>query len=140
MKTLIVLCLAAVLFSGCAAFNKIVTNNELISQLAVESATARVLHGHPEWTARAIQLTDAAVKIIDANAAVQIADLEAYVRANINWKGLLPEEQAVLSALITQVRQNLEDSFRAHNIGDPLKQNVVVREVLTWINETAKRQ
>lgn len=136
----LIISLTALTFSGCAAFNKLVTNNALISQLAVEAATARVIHEHPAWKSETVRITDRAVSVIDGKVVTDLASLEAYVKGQIKWDKLLPEEQAIVSVLISQVRQNLEDSFRAHNVKVPSEQLVGVRQVMVWINEAAKRQ
>ena len=139
-KLLLVGLIVLSLVTGCATFNKIVTNNELMSQLAVEAATARVIHDHPSWKASAVNITGHAIAAIDAKTTVSLADVESYVKAHVPWDKLQPEEQALVSVLITQVRQNLEDSFRAHGVELPESQLIAIREVLTWINETAARQ
>jgi hypothetical protein len=117
----------------------LVTNNELISQLAVEAATARVLNENPSWRNTTIGITDAAVRAISINEIVSIGDLENYVRDRVKWYNLSPEEQALVSVLITQTRQNLEDSFRAQKVTNPLNEMVEVNKVMKWINATAKR-
>lgn len=144
MKKIIVFAIvsfaAFAVLSGCAAFNKMVTNDALITQLAVESATARVIHEHPTWKLNAVNVTGAAIVLIDSSATVQIKDVEKFVRANIPWNNLLPEEQAILSALITQTTNNLNDSFRSQGVVDPGKQMVEVKQVLQWIHDAANRQ
>lgn len=135
----VVLVLVIALSLGCATFNKLVTNNELISQLAVEAATARVLNENPSWRNTTIGISEGAVKAIEASAIVSIGDLENYVRDRVKWYNLSPEEQALVSVLISQTRQNLEDSFRAQKVTNPLNEMIEVKKVMKWINETAKR-
>lgn len=134
---LVVLTLA---LAGCATFNRIVTNNELTVQLATEAATARVIHEHPSWKAQTVSIIGDAIGLIDSSALVQLDSVEAYVKDHIPWNKLMPEEQALVSILITQVRKNIEDTFRARAVTDPLQQMVEVRKVLGWINDAARRQ
>lgn len=134
---LIILLLA---LSGCAAFNNLVKNNELAMQLATEAATARVIHEHPAWKAPAVKITADAMTLIDSGAVVELSAVETYVKGSVNWGSMLPEEQALVSALITQVRVNLEDSFHAQGIVDAAKQMVEVRKTLGWMNAAAGRQ
>jgi hypothetical protein len=136
----LMLALITVVGIGCATFNSVVTNDALISQLAVEAATARVLTEHPQWKKSTIEITSGAAAAIEASAAVSLRDVEAYVRDRIKWYNLTPEEQALLSVLITKVRTNLEDSFRAKGIEEPDREMVAVRQVLIWIHDAAKRQ
>jgi len=134
--------------SGCATFNRMVTNDALVSQLAVEAATARVLHEHPNWKATTVKITEGAMAVIDKKVVTDLASLESYVKDQINWSRLVPEEQALVSTLISQVRQNIEDSYRAREgsadgsvIADGEQTRLIaVHQVLEWINETAKRQ
>lgn len=141
MKKFVLIILAfAVLVTGCATFNNMVKNDALISQLAVESATARVINDHPLWKDKAIEIVDAAINAIDSRSVVELGILESYVRSRVSWSRLLPEEQALVSALISQTRKNLEDSFLARGIDDPGLELVEVRQVLVWIRDTAKRQ
>ena len=130
----------AVVFYGCNTFNRIVKNEALVSQLAVEAATARVLHDKPTWKNDAIRITGNALTFIDGNASVNLASVEAYVKGMVNWSRLVPEEQALVSVLISEVVHNLEDSFRAEHVIEPAAQMIQVRQVVLWINEAAKRQ
>ena len=137
---IISLVLIALAFTGCAAFNKLVTNNELTMQLATEAATARIIHEHPFWKNQVVTITADAMAFIGTSTEIQLGDVEEYVKGKIAWGRMLPEEQAVVSVLITQVRKNLEDNFRAQSIENPLAQMIEVRKVLGWINAAAKRQ
>lgn len=134
---LIILLLA---LSGCAAFNSLVKNNELTMQLATEAATARVIHEHPEWKTQTVRITADAMSLIDTGAVVELVAVETYIKGQINWVAMLPEEQALVSTLITQVRANLESSFLADGIIDPGLQLVEVRKTLGWMNAAAGRQ
>lgn len=126
--------------SGCATFNNMVKNDALISQLAVEAATARVLHDHPTWKTATIRITGGAISLIDGKMQADLASVEGYVKEHVDWSRMMPEEQALVSVLISQVVQNLSDSFRAESIVKPEEQMVYVRQVLLWINLAAKRQ
>lgn len=135
-----VLCLAIGVSQSCATFNKIVTNDALVSQLATEAATARILSEHPEWKEATITITGDAIKAIDSKVTVDLASVESYVSSHINWSLLMPEEQALVNVLIGQVSKNLEDAFRSQNITNPAAQLVEVRQVLIWIKSAAERQ
>jgi len=126
-------------FTGCA-FNKLVNEHSFTMQLSVEAATARVLHEHPTWTKQVIAITESAIMVIDAKTVVDLQSVETYIKGRINWGKMMPEEQALVSALISEVRRGLEDSARAKNITTPELQLVEVRQVLIWINDTAKRR
>jgi hypothetical protein len=126
--------------SGCAAFNNLVKNDALISQLAVEASTARVIHEHPDWQVDAVRITDSAISVIDGNVASDLASIGGYIESQVHWESMLPEEQAIVGTLIAHARQNLEDSFRANGVMKPAEQMVQVRQVLQWINQAARRQ
>ena len=138
--TALVLLILALVFSGCNTFNRIVKNEALVSQLAVERATARVLHKHPEWRESIIKITGNATSLIDSDAEINLASVEEYVKGMVNWSRLMPKEQEIVEEIIAEVVKNLEDSFRAEHITEPLAQMVQVRQVLVWIRSAAERQ
>lgn len=140
MKKFILALLVVVLATGCATFNKVVMNDELMSQLSVEASTARVLHEHPDWKNGTIAITERATKAIDSKIVVSLEDLESFIRNQVSWYYMIPEEQALVSTLITQVRKDLESSFLARGVSNPSSKMVEVRKVIQWINETARRQ
>jgi hypothetical protein len=140
MKNIAIVIVIALAFSGCTAFNNMVKNDALISQLAVEAATARVIHEHPKWKASVVRITDNAIATIDGKVVSDLASIESYVSEQINWARLLPEEQAIVNTLIAHVRINLEDSFRANGVVKPDEQMVQVRQVLQWVSAAVKRQ
>ena len=139
---LIIITLILVLFSGCASFKRLVNENEFTMQLATEAATARVLHDRPLWVWQTITITNNAMAMIDAKQFVELGDVETYVKSRMHWDTMMPEEQALVSVLISQVRRNIEDTLRARakNITDTGTQLVEVRKVLEWINAVAKRR
>jgi hypothetical protein len=136
----IMLAIFALSMSGCATFNRIVTNNELVAQLAVEAATARVIHEHPSWKDATVKITEVVISAIDSKAVVDLASAEVSIKDHIKWSVLVPEEQALVSALISQTVKNLTDSFNARGINDDSSKMVHIRQVLVWWNESAKRQ
>jgi len=140
VKKLILIVLVVSLIVGCATFNKIVTNNELVMQLATEATTARVIHEHPEWKKPAIEITAGVITAIDARTVVNLEDIEAIVKSRIKWSVLLPEEQALLSTLISEARRGIENSLRSQGNKQPEMELIEVRKLLVWINEAAKRQ
>ena len=136
---IVVLCILALELNGCASFNKLVTNNELVTQLAVEAATARVLHERPDWTGTTITITNDAISLINKSTVIALSQVEDYVSSEISWKNLTPEEQILVSVLLSTVTKNIEDSFRAQAITNPSAQMIEVKNVLGYINDTAKR-
>lgn len=135
----IILALVVSMFvAGCSTF-ALVNQHQFAAQVAVEAATARVLHQHPEWKPGAVSITGAAMEAIDRNVLVDLESLDGYVRSKIDWIRFLPEEQALLSALISEARRNIEDDLRAKNIKQPELQLIEVRKMLSWIHDTAAR-
>lgn len=138
-KAIVFLAVALAVLAGCASFNRLVATDSLVSQLAVEAAVARVVHEHPSWAPAAKSITGGALQAIDAKVTLDLASVEAYVKGYVKWEALLPEEQAVVSALISGVVANLEDSFRARGVVDPAAQLVEVRQVVQWVHDAASR-
>lgn len=126
--------------TGCATFNRLVTNHSLITMLAVERGTAKVLHDHPEWQASVVRITEKALLVIDDKAVTDLLGLELYIKSQINWTRLLPGEQEAVNQLIAEVRQELVESFLARNIENPLQQMVEVAQVMTWIHDAAEHK
>jgi hypothetical protein len=136
----VVICMmVAAMLSGCTAFNNLVKNDALITQLAVEAATARTLHEHPQWRAATIRISNDVISVIDGEVVSDLASIEGYVIDQIEWSKMVPEEQALVSVLIGQVRKNLEDSFRANGVKLPEEQLVSVRQLFEWIRAAARR-
>ena len=126
------------MFSGCATFNKIVTNDALIMQLAVQDATAHVITKHPEWKQQITNISQSGMDAIDSKTVITLSAVESYVNGKINTASMTPEDQALVSVLLTTVEGNLSDSFNAHGVTNPASQLVEVRQVLEWINNQAK--
>lgn len=124
---------------GCASFNRMVKNNELVSQLAWEAATGRVLYEHPEWTSRTVAITDALLVLIDSKSMTSIDGVMPYVMDRVPWQKLQPEEQAALSAILSEGQRELRAMVSTKNITGSDQEMVGVRQVIVWINETAKR-
>jgi hypothetical protein len=135
------LCIAliavALASAGCATFNRLVQNDALLMQLSTQAATARVLHEHPGWRDDVIDVTSASMAVIDAKVVVDLQSVETFVKGKIDWTAMRPEEQALVTALMSEVRKNIEDSLRAKSIKQPELQLVEVRTFLGWIRETA---
>ena len=126
------------LATGCAKIGRFMNENEALSQITVEAATAHVLYEHPNWKKGTARITAGAMAIIDGKLEMDLASIDTFVRSEINWSRLTPEEQVLVSTLITQVRVDLRDSFLARGL-KPDEQLVVVKQVLGWINGVATR-
>lgn len=142
MKSHIALLLFVVVFvvSGCASIKRLVNDQGLAAQLAVEAATARVLDRHPSWTGQTIVITGEAMRMIAAGTVMDLRSVEAHIKARIRWQSMLPEEQALVSALISAAVDDLDKMFRERGVDKPELRLVEVNKVLGWINETAKRR
>ena len=86
------------------------------SQLVVAAATAQVLHDHPGWKDQAMTITEAAISAIDNKEVVQIGEVEDFILGRISYSSLLPEERALVSVIISRLKQNFEDSLVSQNI------------------------
>jgi len=138
-KIIFVALITAFLVSGCSWFNRLVNEHEFTMQLAVEEAAARVLHAHPGWKSETVNISRMAIIVIDAKDVSDLGSVEEFIKSKIKWQSMLPEEQALVSVLITEVRKNIEDSLRAKGIINPGKQLIEVRKVMEWINAAASR-
>lgn len=138
MKSIITVLAMVFMFSSCATFNKLVTNDALIMQLAVQDATAHVIAKHPEWKQQIANISQSGMDAIDSKTVITLSAVESYVKGKINTAAMTPEDQALVSVLLTTVEGNLSDSFNAHGVTDPASQLVEVRQVLEWINNQAK--
>ena len=124
--------------ASCATFNKVVTNEALVSELATRAAISRVLYEHPDWQAKVIDMTNLAIGAIDSKTLVSVNAVVTYVEGQINWAGLLPEEQVLVKTVIGRIQTNLADNFAATGVEKPEQQLVAVRQVLVWANDQAK--
>jgi hypothetical protein len=122
-------------FSGCATIG----DNELVTELAVEAATAKVLHEHPEWRDKTLLITSAAAEAIDGQVVADLAGVESCVKERINWTELSPEEQALVNVLISEVLRDIEKAFSTQGVKEPAERMIKVKQVLEWVNRAAQR-
>jgi hypothetical protein len=139
MKNLLgILVMVTLLFPlvGCSGFFNTVNNNP-IAELVVRATTARTLSEHPDWAEKTFLITKEAIKMINTDKNVTVGGLKEFVIAEIEWDGLLPEEQALLVVLIDRSAENLGIKFAEQEVGSSQEKLIPVREFLVWINETA---
>jgi hypothetical protein len=126
---------ALVLATGCslAKFKQ----NEPLIQLSVQAATARVLHEKPEWVEDTLRITEEAMRFIDGQEMVDVGKLAEYVKAQVPWDKMIPEEQALVSTLMAVVQADIEKALAGKGVRVPEEEKVVVSKVLGWVRDMA---
>jgi len=136
MMPAIAIIMTGIMFmAGCANFKAQL--NDPLAEVVVRATTARVLAEHPTWTDRAVSITGSVLAVIEGDPLTSLDALEQEVVKQINWDKLLPEEQALLQVLISQVVEALEQRLAEEGLSDPGQYMMPVRQVLLWINQTA---
>jgi hypothetical protein len=137
MKYIAILLSSVILMTGCAKINKVVTENEVIAELAVIAATSRVLTNNPQWTDRTVKITGVAISLIEKDKLLDMVDLQSFILNEIQWSTLTAEETAILMTLIDAAIARIEASLEKAG-KNPAKELLVAEKVLGWINMTAK--
>lgn len=128
------LCLA-LLAAGCAGKS---VQNQLLLELTVRAATSRVLHERPAWRPEVVRIAAGASLLLSGDETTTLGGLEEYVVAEVPWGQMLPEEQALARTSIGLIRATVEDHLRERGVEDPGERLVRVRQVLGWIEDTAR--
>jgi hypothetical protein len=132
--------LVAAVMSACSLFKPQAPQDELVLQLAVQSAAAEVFQKHPNWKMPAQEIMDVAIKAIDAKTVLDLGSTAAYVKSKIPMEKLFPPEQALVSVLVDTIVANIKADLAKRNVRNPAEQLVEVRKVLVWISDMAKIQ
>lgn len=123
------------LLAGCslAKFNE----NKPLIQLTVQAATARVLHERPAWKDNVEKISAQAMAYVNGTDEVSVDGLAEYVKAQIPWNEMLPEEQAVAVTLLGVVQSEIERALAGRGVRTPGDTKVVVGEIVGWIHGIA---
>jgi hypothetical protein len=135
---LLLLMSSTVSMQGCAITTALIDDHTLIAELAVRAATGRVLEEHPDWTEQTYHITGDAIQLLSDDDTTSLAGLQQFVVEKIPWDKMTPEEQALLTTLITAVRLQVEQSLADRGVIAPGETTIRAAMVLTWINQTAK--
>ena len=135
MKFFIPVLLCFALLAGCS-LTKFNENKPLI-QLTVQAATARVLHERPNWKDDVEKISAQAMAYVNGTDEVSVAGLADYVKAQIPWDDMLPEEQAVAVTLLDVVQSEIERALAERGVKSPGETKVIVGEIVGWIHGIA---
>lgn len=110
------------------------------ARLAVKAGTLRAIEAAPvdERSERAqaiVRIAETATGHVQSDAETTIAAVESRVREEIDWKSLEVSEQLLVDALVTAIRERLEE-----RVGDGLlseEDRLRIRSVLDWVIEAA---
>lgn len=125
--------MAMVLFSGCS----FVEDNPNTARLTTQYATAKVIGGDSERAARIVEITSQIKLTIAEDTSATIAALNTYVRGEIRWEKLEPEDTILIDAVLSNAVARLEEEVSA-GLLDP-GQRIQLTTFLTWIEEVAAR-
>ncbi|MBE0598332.1 MAG: hypothetical protein IH614_13775, partial [Desulfuromonadales bacterium] len=93
--------------SGCSLL-RAAEERPVLTELAVRAATGRVLEERPKWVEPTERITADAIRLLQGDDPVGLADLESYVLGQIPWQRLTPEETEILRVLVRAVREEIE--------------------------------
>lgn len=115
-----------------------VLESEIGRQVVVRAVIGRVLTQKPEWVEPTYVIMTDAIALVDDDVLVTLDNLTTYVISKIPMEGLTFEEKDLISLLITETTSELRKKFVEDGVTDPSAQLMEVRQVLTWIRQTAE--
>jgi len=125
--------MAMVLFSGCS----FVEDNPNTARLTTQYATVKVIDGDSARAARIVEITSQIKLTIAEDTSATISALNTYVRGEIRWEKLTPEDTILIDAVLLNAVARLEEEVSA-GLLDP-DQRIQLTTFLTWIEEVAAR-
>jgi len=132
MKRLLTTILVTLLLTGCISTQ----SKTLVAQVAVQLATQRVIAGDVERASRIITISSALREIAGTTRFDSVVLLDAYIRKEINWTKLTPEQTILANLLLDTIRAELEARVGTGIlVGDKL---LVVSQVALWVESAAK--
>ena len=120
---------------GCASPTP---RDELLLELTVRAATSRVLHERPAWRPEVVRIAGGGLLLLAGDETAALGALESYVVEEIPWSQLTPEEQALARVAIGAIRETVVQYLADRGVSAPEEVRVRVRQVLGWIEETAR--
>jgi hypothetical protein len=133
MKILLTVCFMLLLLSGCSVLQSM---NPDTRQLAFTYATAKAINGDQERADRVIELVERGREFVERSDSVTISALYEGVRERINWQGLDPADQILISAILTTARDRLNEEVGVGALDE--SQRLRVLTVLDWIEGAAR--
>jgi hypothetical protein len=126
------------MLTGCIGGNNVIDEHQALTELAVKAAVSRVLAEKPAWIDKTYDISKGALILMgDPPAIVDLNELEDYAVNEIEWEELTPEEEVLIRALITAVRQEIELYVSKKDISLEEEKLIYVAQVMLWINQTA---
>lgn len=137
MKRLFVALLAfsITLLSGCAVVDAVAENPQT-AKATTFYATAKIINGDTDRANRAIEIAARASATVGESATATVAELDAFVREEINWSSLSPEDAVFLDLMLTEAATRLQERIGAGSLNPD--QRVALRTFLSWIQEAAR--
>ena len=137
MKRMLMLMLVVAL-TGCATIRSVgeyLNDNEVVTKMAI----AHALQDHPIWKPKAIQLANGALLTVKSGDIVTIGNLQDFVANQIYIKGMLPEDQELITEIVAKVQSNMLGDTKT--ISSPLTVNDKLKalEFFTWLKSVAER-
>lgn len=126
----VLLAFPAMLFQACQT-----TTQTLVTQIAVQLATERVVKNDPVKAAKAVAIARQIEELAAGDEATTLDALFLLVNTRIDWLRLTPAEATGVSLLLGAVRTELETRMSAGEI--PVDQLWRVALVAAWIRQAA---
>jgi len=127
------LIISLALMAGCS----FIEENPNTARLTTQYATAKIIDNDSDRAARIVAIASEARATIGEDSTATIAKLDDYVRSQIRWNSLAPEDSILIDAVLSNARDRLQEEISA-GILDP-DQRVALGTFLSWIEEVAAR-
>lgn len=129
---------SALLFTGCSTIGSVVDygkENQATAYVTVQYATAKVIKGEESRATVVLERVEDARSFVTDGAEVTIANLVEKVKEEINWKGMKPEDQALVSLVLIQAQKDLQERVGEGVLDED--QVLTVTTLLDWIEQGA---
>jgi hypothetical protein len=132
----IVAAFSFLMLSGCSVLQGMQDNPDT-ARLTTHYATAKVIDGDADRAQRVIDIVSKARATVGEDAVTTVSALDAFVRSEIEWSQLAPEDSVLIDAVLTRAAERLQEEVGAGLLSG--EQRIALDAFLGWIESAAKR-
>jgi hypothetical protein len=131
------------LMASCEHLNEVFKSDSVTKvtlELTVKAAVSRIIMERTDWAPDIQDVSRTLVAAIDADEGVTLEQLEALVKAKVDYTGITIEEQILVDTLVSNVRLSIETYVNTTYPGSTANEYVMnARTVFVWVDEVATR-
>jgi uncharacterized protein YceK len=139
MKKIILILILTIFISGCSTI-EFFKRSPATAEFAVKAVTSRILTEKPEWKYKIVYVTDISIEALDDGLVTNFKNLQSFIAEDIEWEKLTVEEKDFIFFLVERINTRLYAYYEENNIDNWEEEKVVIKTLLKWINDVAKRE